>query len=785
MTHRLLLTVLLATPVCLSAQQFRLEEIMKGYAFIGHSPENIEWSLDGKSVYFQWNPRNEPGTTPYSYDLATGAITPLPAGSPAIPAAPSDRQYYTSYYHDELGDIVRYNSQTKRRETVISLQQGAGAVQRVSDPKHIWFRQGTNLFVYDETTGTIKQATNFQRGVTAAASRDSSSLMKQQAELFSYIREEQREKQWNEQHRRERSFPKPIPYSGDEQPEDLTVSPNERFVTFRLSIYPEDPATYVEEHITPTGYTNRIPARAKVGDIDPGHRFGIYDREKDTFRFVSFAGLTDIRKKPSYLAEYGKGEGLYEKDRNIIMHAPVMHPDGTKAVMDIRSYDNKDRWIVLLDLQNDTIRELDHQHDEAWIGGPGISGWNAEKGTLGWLDEHTIYFQSENPAASGTTGYSHLYVLDIRGGTSQALTSGNWEVYDVQLSRDKQTFYLLANKIHPGVRNGYRLSVKDKKLVPLFEGNFGIEWALSPDEKQWAIRYSTQTQPWELCIAGNKPGAPMKRITHSTTAAYEELPVQAPEVVQIPASDGKEVTARLYKPQQANGTAVLFVHGAGYLQNAHYYWSYYCREMLFHQLLAQQGYTVLDIDYRASEGYGRDVRTAVYRDMGNRDLQDYIDGKNYLVRQYGIDSTRVGIYGGSYGGFITLMGMLKTPGTFACGAALRSVTDWEHYNHEYTSNILNYPGTDPKAYRRSSPIYYAEGLNGPLLLLHGMEDDNVQFQDIIRLNQRFIELGKTNYQLAVFPTEAHGFRFAPAWTDEYRRIYELFERELRPENREK
>jgi dipeptidyl aminopeptidase/acylaminoacyl peptidase len=255
--------------------------------------------------------------------------------------------------------------------------------------------------------------------------------------------------------------------------------------------------------------------------------------------------------------------------------------------------------------------------------------------------------------------------------------------------------------------------------------------------------------------------------------------VKAPEIVQIPTSDHKEVTARLYKPRQSNGAAVLFVHGAGYLQNAHYYWSYYCREFLFHQLLAQKGYTVLDIDYRASEGYGREVRTAVYRNMGDRDLQDYIDGKAWLVNQLHIDSSRVGIYGGSYGGFITLMGMLKTPGTFACGAALRSVTDWQHYNHEYTSNILNYPGTDPKAYERSSPIYYANGLKGPLLMLHGMEDDNVQFQDIIRLNQRFIELGKTHYQLAVFPTEAHGFTYAPAWTDEYRRILELFEQYLK------
>lgn len=102
----------------------------------------------------------------------------------------------------------------------------------------------------------------------------------------------------------------------------------------------------------------------------------------------------------------------------------------------------------------------------------------------------------------------------------------------------------------------------------------------------------------------------------------------------------------------------------------------------------------------------------------------------------------MGIYGGSYGGFISLMGLLTKPNEFNCAAALRSVTDWAHYNHEYTSNILNYPETDPEAYRKSSPIYFAVNLSKPLIMLHGMVDDNVQFQDVVRLSQRFIELGK-------------------------------------------
>ena len=200
---------------------------------------------------------------------------------------------------------------------------------------------------------------------------------------------------------------------------------------------------------------------------------------------------------------------------------------------------------------------------------------------------------------------------------------------------------------------------------------------------------------------------------------------------------------------------------------------------MFHNLLVEKGYTVLDLDYRASDGYGRDYRTAIYRYMGGRDLDDYIDAKEFMVDKYGIDSNRIGMYGGSYGGFITLMALLTKPDEFACGAALRSVTDWSHYNHEYTSNILNYPETDSLAYRRSSPIYFAENLNKPLVMLHGMVDGNVQFQDVVRLSQRFIELGKKDWELAVFPVEGHGFKTASSWTDEYRRILELFERELK------
>ena len=159
-------------------------------------------------------------------------------------------------------------------------------------------------------------------------------------------------------------------------------------------------------------------------------------------------------------------------------------------------------------------------------------------------------------------------------------------------------------------------------------------------------------------------------------------------------------------------------------------------------------------------------------------MSDQVDGRQFLIDSLGIDANRIGMYGGSYGGFITLMALLKEPGKFQAGAAIRSVTDWNHYNHEYTSNILNYPTTDPKAYKTSSPIYYAENLKDHLIMLHGMVDDNVQFQDVVRLSQRFIELGIKNWEMAAYPVERHGFVKTSSWVDEYGRIFDLFNEEL-------
>jgi dipeptidyl aminopeptidase/acylaminoacyl peptidase len=320
------------------------------------------------------------------------------------------------------------------------------------------------------------------------------------------------------------------------------------------------------------------------------------------------------------------------------------------------------------------------------------------------------------------------------------------------------------------------------KLTSMVGGSAG---EVSPDGRTLGVIYSAGNKPPEVYLMANAASAPALRVTASPAAEWSSYAWAEPKLVTYKTRDGVDVYARLYTPEMVGAKrhpskpAVIFVHGAGYLQNAHKYWSSYYREYMFHHLLASRGYVVLDPDYRASAGYGRDWRTAIYRHMGGRDLEDVVDGAAWLTKTERVDAKRIGVYGGSYGGFITLMAMFTTPDVFAAGAALRPVTDWAHYNHGYTSNILNEPQTDAEAYRKSSPIYFAQNLKGALLICHGMVDINVHFQDSVRLAQRLIELRKENWELAAYPVEDHGFEQETSWADEYKRILKLFETNLK------
>lgn len=767
-----------------SGEALTVQKIMQDpTSWIGTSPSEVQWSADGSSVYFFWNPDNNPGDSLYAYKLKTGKISKVDANSALLPEeTPISNIEKTKQLYLRNGDLYERDVKNGQLQQLTANLNGISQISYAANGLDIYFTMGNNLIFLDRKKAILQQLTDIKQGEKESEKSPSlqeSWLNQDQLSFFKVLQERKQKKEQREQQHKKQQAGRPLPiYIGEQRIDNQKLSPDGRYVTFRLIMSAADESTDVPTFVTESGYTETLKARAKVGGSKSSSKLGIYDMVRDTVYYLQTEALPGLDKEPDFFKDYPKKK--LKRNQDVIIHGPLYPKQGGNlALLEIRSIDNKDRWIGLGDLATGKVQVLDHQRDEAWIGGPGI-GWLFSPGDMGWLpDGKKAWFQSE------ASGYSHIYTVQADNGKKEQLTKGAYEVYAPHISNNGKYWYFHANKAHAGIRHFYRMPLTGGEPEQLTKGDGGWDVFLSPDEKWLAALYSSANQPAELYLQANRAGTTAKKLTSSTTQEWQQYAWRMPEFITFTASDGTQVPARLYKPAAGvqQGPAVIFVHGAGYLQNAHQWWSSYFREYMFHNLLVDKGYTVLDIDYRGSAGYGRDWRTAIYRHMGSKDLSDQIDGAKWLVKTQGVDSSRLGIYGGSYGGFITLMALFNEPGVFKAGAALRSVTDWAHYNHPYTANILNEPYTDSLAYARSSPLYYAEGLKDHLLIAHGMIDTNVHFQDVVRLSQRLIELGKENWELAVYPMEDHAFVEPSSWTDEYRRILKLFEETIGKENK--
>lgn len=540
------------------------------------------------------------------------------------------------------------------------------------------------------------------------------------------------------------------------------------------------------KYITESGYEEFEEVRTRVGRNAPlPHKLWLVDMasgKASELKFDALPGIADdplaaLRKAAKKDPLKGNREVRIESDSE--GGSPSIHwsDDSRNAAVLVRATDNKDRWIAVVDLAKATLQARHRLHDAAWI------NWTFND--FGWLpDGKTLWYLSEQ------SGYSHLYVSD--GSRTKALTQGEWEVSAPILATDGQRFYFLCNRQWPGDYEVCSVAADGGGLREVTALDGVESFVLSPDGDKLLVRHSDSYTPPQLAVVGADGGAcpePCRKgareLTDTRKPDFKAIADWVkPEIVQVPSKHGAgTVWGKYYGPKQLEPgrkyPVVMFVHGAGYLQNVSARYPNYFREQMFHNLLVQHGYLVLDLDYRASEGYGRDWRTAIYRQMGTPELDDYLDGLDWIVANKQGDRDRTGIYGGSYGGFMAFMGLFRKPGVFKAGAALRPVSDWSQYNHEYTANILNTPELDPEAYKKSSPIEYASGLQDHLLIAHGMIDDNVFFKDSVMMTQKLIELRKDKWELAPYPLERHSFAHPDAWYDEYRRIFELFEKTLK------
>lgn len=779
------------------AQELTLEKIMSDPDWLGNSPERPYWADDGDSIYFSLKVPGEERRELYKMGVdARDHAVVEPADRGAISVSGGDwsrdgkRKVYVRegdiYVRTVRGAKVRQLTRTSAREQ---------APRFMSDERFVQFVRGDSTFVRDLDSGLEREVASLRTEDDPDAEDDDDTdyLAEQQERLLDIVRLKKEREESRKEHSESEQSADPsrvsLPWYLGEDYEilDTRLSPSGKYMFVALINEKEQKkgkAGRMPNYVTESGYTETRDVRPLVGTAKtPTEEFLLLDlvkHEKHSLDLKVLPGILEDPLEAFREAEDESGESDEEdsedkekdpKPRPVALRSAWWSNDGDRLVLDISTRDNKDRWIVSVDLDEKEVVSLHHERDEAWVN-------YARRLQTGWLgDTRTLYFVSEQD------GYAHLYAMDADTGEARQLTSGTYEVSSVTPSRDGKVIYFLGNPDHPGVYEVYRVAVATGNVTQLTELGGNNRYVLSPDEKRLLIAHSTLTKPYELYVQRARPGAVARRLTHTISEEFEGISWVEPEVALIPSSHvERPVYSRVYTPDgdsTAKRPAVVFVHGAGYLQNSHLGWSNYFREFMFHSLLVQKGYVVLDMDYRASLGYGRDWRTAIYRRMGTPELEDLQDGVAWLAANKNVDPARIGVYGGSYGGFMTLMALFRAPDLFACGAALRPVTDWAHYNHGYTSNILNVPELDPEAYENSSPIEFAEGLTKPLLICHGMQDNNVFYQDSVRLAQRLIELKKENWELASYPIEAHGFREPTSWLDEYRRILKLFETNLK------
>lgn len=463
----------------------------------------------------------------------------------------------------------------------------------------------------------------------------------------------------------------------------------------------------------------------------------------------------------------------------------AISPDGKQCFIERFSSNRKKREIFIADTDSGKAKLIYEEQDKAWVeGGLATTRWTPDGKQL--------------ISTSEREGWNHLYRMNPDGRSRTKLTDGKWEIRWFDIAPTGDRVFFLANKDEHHQWQLYSLELKSRAITRLSTSDGTYESPqMAKDGSFIAARYSRFAHPGELvrvpttvnvalassASANVSPATGEIILTKSIPVEFSNRVWTIPEIIHFKATDGTTVPAMIYKPKNFDPAkkypVVVFVHGAGYLQNVFRGWSYYYREYMFHHRLTQRGYVVFEVDYRGSAGYGRKFRADVAMHLGGKDLQDELDGLEYLNGLGYIDSTRVGIYGGSYGGFMALMGLFRSE-KYACGAALRAVTSWENYyrhNSWYTEARLGKPEANPEAYTISSPITYADSLKKPLLILHGMVDDNVYFQDAVQLTQKLQKAGKP-FEIMFYPDEPHSYTEPESWFDQYRRIEEFFDEHL-------
>jgi dipeptidyl-peptidase-4 len=420
--------------------------------------------------------------------------------------------------------------------------------------------------------------------------------------------------------------------------------------------------------------------------------------------------------------------------------------------------------LVIADAAGGAARVILTEHDKTWIN-----------------INNDLRFLTKQPAflwSSERSGFRHLYLYSLRGKQIRQLTSGDWQVNGVSAVDEEHGFvYYTSAETSPIEDQLYRarLDGGDRQRVSASAGMHAI--SMEPGARYYQDAFSNLTTPPEVTLHA-ADGSTVATIKAADRAVLDRLNLLPVEIVKLTAGDGTLLYARLIKPANFNPTkkypAIVFVYGGPQAQSVHNVWN----GVSWEQILANKGFVIWQVDNRGSFGRGHAFESPVYHELGKIELSDQRAGVEKLLSMGYVDRDRIGIYGWSYGGYMTIYSLLHAPDLFRVGVAGAPVTDWHNYDTIYTERYMGLPSKNPEGYEKSSNVRAAANLNGKLLIVCNFEDDNVLFQNTMQMMTALHHANK-EFEFMLYPQKTHGVS-GDLREGMYRQMTDFFVNNLHP-----
>jgi dipeptidyl-peptidase-4 len=482
-------------------------------------------------------------------------------------------------------------------------------------------------------------------------------------------------------------------------------------------------------------------------------------------------GVTDLVTGTTTFIDLGAEKDIYLARVNWL-------PDGKTLAIQRESRDQRRLDLLFADIDTGQTRVILTETSDTWI------------------DLHDeLSFLKQSPEfiwASARDGFQHLYLYDTSGRLLRRLTAGQWNVDDFRgraikaIDEQQRRIYFSATEKSPVERQLYSTSLdtdNPEKIERISEEAGLHSIAMSPDARVYVDNFNSVSQPPQVSLHSADGKLITYLLENSLNEHHPDAPYLAdnsiPDFGVLTAADGQTLHYRLFKPAHFDPaqrySAIVDVYGGPGVQRVTNSWT----GSSFTQILTRAGYVVFQLDNRGSAFRGTAFQAPIHNKLGEVEVADQVLGARWLGSQPFVDSSRIGVWGWSYGGYMTLMLMFKAPEVFRAGIAGAPVTDWVLYDTHYTERYLDRPQDNAAGYAASSVLPYAKDLKGKLLVIHGMSDDNVLFLHSTKLFRKLQDLGKP-FDVMVYPGAKHGLTRQHDGRHAYTTIKRFFDENLPP-----